>query len=52
LVRVDETAPTEKRCFYLIGTGTMIKNIDAYVYIGTVQIDGGHFVYHVFEFKL
>ncbi len=44
--RVDTRMPMELRRFVIIGTGH--DGADG-KYVGTVQMDGGDFVFHVFE---
>jgi hypothetical protein len=46
-VLVDPTAPTERRVFRIVGTGHPISGDVRYV--GTVQLDGGALIFHVFE---
>ena len=47
---VDSNAPREKRMFRIHGTGHELPDdIGNYIYIGTVQQEGGHLVWHVFE---
>jgi hypothetical protein len=51
-VKVDPMAPMEKRAFAVIGTGHEIPQViddNIKAYIGTVQTDGGNFIFHVFE---
>jgi hypothetical protein len=45
---VDAKAPTENRRFTMYGTGHEMPE-DPGQYIGTFQLDGGLFVFHVFE---
>jgi hypothetical protein len=45
---VDPFAPRTKRRFRVAGTGHPIEDAIK-AYIGTVQIDGGSLVFHVFE---
>jgi|HubBroStandDraft_6_1064221.scaffolds.fasta_scaffold17260_10 hypothetical protein len=45
---VDPTAATEQRFFRLFGTGHPVAEDDL-TYVGTFQLRGGVFVYHVFE---
>lgn len=44
---VDVGQPTEKRTFLVVGTGHTIDGLGEYV--GTVQLNEGRFVVHVFE---
>ena len=45
---VDPTAPVESRHFSVVPTGARLLRSDA-TYIGTVLLDGGALVLHVFE---
>ena len=46
----DEYISTQvERRFRIHGTGHVIENGDALVYLGTVQMSGGSLVLHVFE---
>jgi hypothetical protein len=48
---VDTDAEQEKRCFNIVETGHEIYN-DMGInrkYIGSVHLDGGSFVFHIFE---
>lgn len=46
---VDEKAPIEHRNFATYGTGNPMPDVDIGGYVGTYQIQGGAFVFHVFE---
>lgn len=50
---VDENMPLEDRIFEIIGTGHPLEdNSDPELirsYVGTFQVNGGQFVWHVFE---
>ena len=48
-VRVDPTAPARPRQFRLAGTGHPIEDADDWRYVGTVQLQGGVLVLHLFE---
>ena len=48
---VDEDMPLYHRIFNIYGTGHPISNAELLEYIGTFQIDGGSFVFHLFEQK-
>lgn len=43
---VEETAPLEPRAINLYATGESIPNLGKY--LGTIQLDHGHFVLHAF----
>lgn len=45
---VDNTFPTEIRCFCTFGTGHEYTGMDL-TYVGTYQLSGGELVFHVFE---
>lgn len=45
---VTPTLPKEKRTFRIFGTGHPIPPL-AYAYVGTVQMEGGKLVWHLFE---
>ncbi len=45
---VDPEAKSVPRTFELIGTGHDFK-LQNYLYIGTFQVDGGNFIFHLFE---
>jgi hypothetical protein len=45
---VDTDAPKQDRTFWFVGTGQEIPE-GASEYVGTVLLDGGRFVLHVFE---
>lgn len=47
---VDPEAIPEKRLFSIYETGQSVANDDKQTFIGTVQLDGGGTVVHVFEF--
>ena len=44
----DMSAKREQRTFNIYGTGHQHENIDG-KYVGTFQLTGGSFVFHVFE---
>ena len=46
---VDPEAPIEERRFITLGTGHPVPEGINLKYIGTYQLMGGAFVYHVFE---
>ncbi len=46
---VDEKEPDEARSFHCFGTGDKIPDYLPLVYVGTVLMDGGDFVQHVFD---
>lgn len=46
---VDPTQPVEMRRFRLAGTGHKIDNADHLTYVGTLQLQGGGLVFHLFE---
>lgn len=47
---VDTRAELVDRTFYLCGTGQdLSEEVTAYGYIDTVQMNGGAFVWHLFE---
>ena len=48
---VDVLAPLEPRVFRIIGTGNPIGDVDQLEYIDSYQVNGGQFVWHVFEHK-
>jgi hypothetical protein len=48
-VLVDSTKPMKSRVFRGYGTGHEIENAENLVYIGTVIMLNGKFVYHLFE---
>ena len=47
--KVDPQAPKVIRTFGVFGTGWEIVTTASMRYIGTVQLEDGDFVYHVFE---
>ena len=47
-VKCDPTAPKEQRTFCIVPTGQHFED-DGRAYIGTAHLDGGTFVFHVFE---
>jgi hypothetical protein len=50
--KVDNESEDEEREFIIIGTGNKIPDVindNIKSYVGTVQIRGGEFVFHVFE---
>ncbi|MEN6293881.1 MAG: hypothetical protein ABFD07_17925 [Methanobacterium sp.] len=51
-VRLDPTAPKVYRTFGVFGTGWNVITGSNFKYIGTVQLDGGAFVFHIFEWVL
>ena len=47
---VDPSEPFSPRHFRLVGTGHLIEdNMDDLTYIGTVQMDNGNLIFHLFE---
>ena len=47
---VDHTQETQSRCFQVIETGEEIDNYtESFKFIGTVQLDSGNIVVHLFE---
>lgn len=46
--QVDDTQPTERREFRVVGTGNPMPD-DCDTFIGTVITHGGQFVWHLFE---
>ncbi len=46
---VDPSAPTENRHFRIAGTGGEIEDDIARNHVGTFLVNGGAFVWHVFE---
>lgn len=49
-ILVDSNVLTEKRKFRIYGTGHRINETDKQLsYIGTFQLHGGTFIYHLFE---
>ncbi len=46
---VDTEQSEEKRHFAWCGTGFPLANVDKFSYIGTVQLNGGATVFHLFE---
>ncbi len=46
---VDAMADMESRTIRIIGTGHYVPETETLKYIGTVQLDGGGFVFHVYE---
>jgi hypothetical protein len=47
-VLVDQDAEKEKRRFEIHGTGSLLPN-DYGTYVGTFQVNNGHYVFHIFE---
>ena len=46
---VDTEAPKQPRMFQVCGTGaSMLENVER-SYIGTVQLQGGRYIFHIFE---
>ena len=45
---VDPKAPVERRTFHIAGTGWDFDP-DGLNYVGTFQVSGGEFVFHLFE---
>lgn len=45
--QVNPEAPVVRRCFQWVGTGTKAPAVGTYV--GTVQMRGGEFVFHLYE---
>jgi hypothetical protein len=49
---VDETAPLEGRVIHVLGTGWDIPwNVENLEFLGSVLVEGGVFVWHVFWHK-
>lgn len=48
---VEEGKGLEKRKFRMAGTGHSIEDKDCQHYLGSFQLYGGEFVFHVFEIK-
>ena len=48
-VELDSDAPLISRTFALVGTGHPIPEDDVLMYVGTFQVQGGMFVYHLYE---
>lgn len=48
----DPKQPLEQRAFSIIGTGHEFNGDLIESYIGTFQLEGGRFVFHVFEVVL
>jgi hypothetical protein len=46
---VDPEAPKVHRTFRIIGTGNAFNDDDRAQHVGTIQLEGGQFVFHVFE---
>ena len=46
---VDTTRPMKKHGFYLFGTGHQMETSGTTRYIGSFQLEGGRFVFHLFE---
>lgn len=44
--KVDADSPSENRLFRLVGTGEVCPDGQ---YVGSVQIQGGDFIFHIFE---
>lgn len=47
--KVDPAQPTETRRFAIYGTGHEVPDDPRMLYLGTVQMEGGALVFHVFE---
>jgi len=50
-ILVDPAAEMQTRIFEIIGTGWTFNKTDNQKYIGTYQVQGGLFVYHLFEYE-
>jgi len=48
-VLVNPEHKFEKRYFRIIGTGDTIEEDDDLKYVGTVQLAGGEYIFHLFE---
>lgn len=48
-VKVDTDQPLENRMFNVYGTGHFISDTDKLVFIDTVVLQDGAFIFHVFE---
>ena len=47
---VDTERPMKKRGFYLLGTGHLLPPASTPTrYVGSFQLEGGRFVFHLFE---
>ncbi len=46
---VNPNAPLRTRCFRVAGTGRKIRDDHALDHVGTVKIEGGQLMFHVFE---
>ena len=46
---VDKEAPRVGRRFEVLPTGAIVEDHDKLVFLGTVQVDGGSLIFHVFE---
>jgi hypothetical protein len=49
---VDPTAPLEERRLQVVGTGHPFELREGAEYLGTFQMNGGSFVFHVFDMYL
>ena len=45
---VDPALPTEKRTFYVRGTGHPLRKANPEHFIGTIQMEDGRLVFHIF----
>ena len=48
---LDPDQPIEVRRFQILGTGNPFDNLEELEYIDTYQVNGGQYVWHVFEHK-
>lgn len=48
-VLVDDTQPLESREFYWRGTGHNCDGVEPGSFVGTVQMQGGDLIFHLFE---
>jgi len=46
---VDDNAPMEDRAIIIVGTGWEVPEVQNLEYVGTFQVSGGLFVFHVFD---
>jgi hypothetical protein len=46
---VSPSNPLTDRIIFIFGTGHQIEDAENLAFIGTFQVDGGRFVFHVFE---
>jgi hypothetical protein len=46
---VDPAAPKVRRRFWIAGTGWRANSDGLGVFVGTIQLEGGRHVYHIFD---